>query len=198
VPKSAKKPSSKSGARRAKAATKRPAVKAAPKAKSARKPAPARGRAKVNHRPAPPAVVATPAPAVKRGKNAAGLGTKDIAYFRDLLLAKRRELLGDVTSMETEALQNGPGVGNLSNLPDHMADQGTDNYEQEFTLGLMEKDRQLLREIDIALQKIVNGTYGICEGTGKPISRARLEAQPWARHGIEHARKIESGMRGMR
>ena len=46
--------------------------------------------------------------------------------------------------------------------------------------------------INDALAKIQNGTYGICEGTGKPISRARLEAQPWARYSIEYARKIET------
>jgi RNA polymerase-binding protein DksA len=77
-----------------------------------------------------------------------------------------------------------------------MADMGTDNYEQEFTLGLMEKDRQLLREINSALQKINEGTYGICEGTGKPIAKVRLEVQPWARYSIEHARKLEN--RGVR
>jgi RNA polymerase-binding protein DksA len=72
-----------------------------------------------------------------------------------------------------------------------MADMGTDNYEQEFTLGLVEKDRNLLREINVALAKIENGQYGICEGTGKPIGRPRLEAQPWARFSIEFAREQE-------
>ena len=72
-----------------------------------------------------------------------------------------------------------------------MADLGTDNYEQEFTLGLVEKDRNLLREINAALAKIQNGTFGICEGTRKPIGRPRLEAQPWARFSIEWARKLE-------
>ncbi len=116
-------------------------------------------------------------------------------YFRNLLLEKRRELFGDVQSMEDEALQGGgPGMGNLSNLPDHMADQGTDNFNQEFTLGLMEKDRQLLREIDVAIAKIENGTYGTCEGTNKPIGKPRLEAQPWARFSIEHARMQEKGL----
>lgn len=95
--------------------------------------------------------------------------------------------------MEREALRSGSGT-NLSNLPIHMADMGTDNYEQEFTLGLMEKDRNLLREINQALAKIQDGTYGICEGTGKPIGRPRLEAQPWARFSIEHARKLEQGL----
>jgi RNA polymerase-binding transcription factor DksA len=75
-----------------------------------------------------------------------------------------------------------------------MADMGTDNYEQEFTLGLVEKDRILLREINAALAKIQDGTYGLCEGTGQPISKARLEAQPWARYSIEYARMLEKGL----
>jgi DnaK suppressor protein len=124
-------------------------------------------------------------------KNQAGLKARELEFFRDLLVAKRRELLGDVHSMEEEALRSASG-SNLSNLPIHMADMGTDNYEQEFTLGLVEKDRQLLREINVALQKIRDGTYGICEGTGKPITKARLEAKPWAKYSIEHARKLES------
>src|SRR5205809_4284663 len=96
-------------------------------------------------------------------------------------------------AMEREALRSGSG-SNLSNLPLHMADMGTDNYEQEFTLGLVEKDRNLLREINNALAKIQNGAYGLCEGTGKPITKARLEAQPWARFSIEYARNMERSL----
>jgi DnaK suppressor protein len=123
-------------------------------------------------------------------KNLAGIAPKELEVFRDRILAKRREIVGDMSSMEREALRSGSG-SNLSNLPLHMADMGTDNYEQEFTLGLMEKDRKLLRDLNDALAKIQNGTYGICEGTGKPITKARLEAQPWARYSIEYARKLE-------
>ena len=122
-------------------------------------------------------------------KNLAGLTSRELEHFRDLLLAKRRELLGDVTTMERDALRS--GNTNLSTLPMHMADAGTDNYEQEFTLGLVEKDRQLMREINVALAKVQDGSYGVCEGTGKPISKPRLEAQPWARYSIEHARALE-------
>lgn len=129
----------------------------------------------------------------KPGRNPAGLKAKELELFRDLLLAKRRELLGDVTSMEEEALHARSG-SNLSNLPIHMADMGTDNYEQEFTLGLVEKDRALLGEINLALLKLQKGTYGICEGTGKPISKARLEAKPWARYSIEYTRQMEKGL----
>lgn len=125
-------------------------------------------------------------------KNQAGLKAKELNTFRELLVAKRRELLGDVHSMEEEALRSNGG-SNLSNLPIHMADMGTDNYEQEFTLHLVQKDRELLKEIYVALKKIDDGTYGICEGTGKPISKARLEAKPWARYSIEHARQLEKG-----
>lgn len=130
----------------------------------------------------------------KPGRNQAGLKQKELQQFRDALLIKRRELLGDVASMESEALRTTGGGSNLSNLPIHMADMGTDNYEQEFTLGLVEKDRQLLREINIALVKIRDGSYGICEGTGKPIGKPRLEAQPWARYSIEYMRKLEKGL----
>jgi DnaK suppressor protein len=126
----------------------------------------------------------------KPRKNLAGFNTKDLEHFRDLLFAKRRELVGDMSAMEREALRTSGGT-NLSTLPIHMADMGTDNYEQEFTLGLVEKDRNLLKEINSALAKIMNGTYGLCEGTGKPISRARLEAAPWARFSIEWARQLE-------
>lgn len=140
--------------------------------------------------PLPPPPVTTDS---KPKKNQAGLNTRELDHFRSLLLAKRRELLGDMSSMEREALQSGQG-SNLSNLPVHMADMGTDNYEQEFTLGLVEKDRQLLREINQALAKIHDGTYGICEGTGKPINKQRLEIQPWAKFSVEHARALEKNM----
>jgi DnaK suppressor protein len=127
-------------------------------------------------------------------KNMAGHSPRELELFRDAILAKRREIVGDMSSMEREALRSSSGT-NLSNLPLHMADMGTDNYEQEFTLGLMEKDRKLLRDLNDALAKIQNGTYGLCEGTGKPISKPRLEAQPWARYSIEYARKMEHRLR---
>ena len=130
----------------------------------------------------------------KPRKNQAGFSPKELEHFRELLLAKRGEIVGDMSSMEREALRNSGG-SNLSTLPIHMADMGTDNYEQEFTLTLVETDRKLLREINLALAKIQNGTYGICEGTGKPISKARLDVQPWARYSIEYAKSMERGGR---
>lgn len=131
-----------------------------------------------------------PAKETKKEKVPSGLSKSDLQYFRNLLLEKRREILGDVGSMESEAFKGG---SNLSNMPIHMADVGTDNFEQEFTLGLIESERQILREIQEALVRIEDGTYGTCQGTGKPIPRVRLEAVPWAKYTIEYSRLLESG-----
>ena len=124
------------------------------------------------------------------------LSAADAKHFRILLLEKRREILKNVTEFEDEALRKSrqDATGDLSSMPIHMADLGTDNYEQEFALGLMNSERKLLREIDQALGRIEKKTYGICEGTGKPIPKARLEAQPWTRYCVEYARKLEQGL----
>lgn len=123
------------------------------------------------------------------------LTTRDVKRFKRVLLEKRREILLNVNEMEDETLRKSrlDASGDLSSMPIHMADIGTDNYEQEFALGLMDSERKLLREIDDALQRIEDRTYGICEGTGKPIPKARLEAQPWARYCVEYARMLEQG-----
>jgi RNA polymerase-binding protein DksA len=117
-----------------------------------------------------------------------------VEYFKRLLLAKRSELLNNVSHMEDEALRKSLQTsGDLSSMPIHMADLGSDNFEQDLAVGLMDGERKLLHEIDRALDRVEQGTYGICEGTGKPISTARLEAMPWARYCIEYERIIEKG-----
>lgn len=114
---------------------------------------------------------------------------KELTRFRTLLLAKRAELIGDVKNMEQEALRG--NAGSLSNLPQHMADQGSDAYDQALALDLAAVDRRLIKEIEDALKRITEGTYGLCELTGKPIKLERLEEIPWARHSIEAAREME-------
>ena len=125
-----------------------------------------------------------------------GILNANAKHFKQLLLEKRREILRNVTEFEDEALKKSrlDATGDLSSMPIHMADLGTDNYEQEFALGLMDSERRLITEIDEALQRIEAGTYGICLGTGKPIPKARLEAQPWARYCVEYARMVEQGL----
>ena len=113
----------------------------------------------------------------------------DIEHFRKLLLDRRRRILGTVEGMEQEALK----ASDQDFSVDHMADHGSDNFEQDFTLSLVESERRELFEIDRALQRIEHGTYGICEGTGEPIPRPRLEAIPHARYSVEYQRKLEAG-----
>jgi DnaK suppressor protein len=124
------------------------------------------------------------------------LTTADIERFKQILLEKRREILLNVNEIQDETLKKSrlAASGDLSSMPIHMADIGTDNYEQEFALGLMDSERKLLKEIDDALVRIEQGVYGICEGTGKPIAKARLQAQAWARYCVEYARMLEQGL----
>jgi RNA polymerase-binding protein DksA len=150
---------------------------------------------------------------VKRGKVAAAKGRQkkkaakskkvtspltktQLKKFRAQLLEKRRDIVGDLNGIEAEAFHRSrlADGGDLSSVPTHPADIGTDNYEQEFSLGLMESERTLLQEIDLALERIENGTFGICLGTGEPIGLPRLTARPWAMYCIDYARKLEKGL----
>jgi len=115
----------------------------------------------------------------------------EIEKFRAMLLEKQNELLGNVFYMENGALRE--MRSDLSSMPIHMADLGTDSYEKEFTLELMESERKLIAEIDDALNRIEDGTYGICEAGGEPIPKQRLEAIPWARFCVVCASLLEKG-----
>jgi RNA polymerase-binding protein DksA len=191
-----KKAPARPAAKKAEPKAKAPAAKkaaAAPASREpkapAKRPVPAPAAPKVVAAPAAPAAAAVNSKEPKKEKGQS-LSKSDLQYFRNLLLERRREIIGDMGSMESEAFKGG---SNLSNMPIHMADVGTDNFEQEFTLGLIESERQILREIQEALIRIDNGTYGICQGTGKPIPRVRLEAVPWAKYTIEYSRLLEQG-----
>jgi len=122
------------------------------------------------------------------------LKPEDLQEFREMLIAKRRELVGDVTTLENEAMRHNDSGGGSSSMPIHMADLGSDTWEQELALGLIANERELLREIDEALDRIEDKTYGICLATNRPISKSRLQAKPWAKYGIAYARKRELGL----
>lgn len=120
------------------------------------------------------------------------LTKKDLQHFRETLMAKRQTLVSDLFGMEEHAA--GRSGGNLSSMPTHMADIGSDNFEHEFTLGLLESEKALLRELDEAIMRIDEGSYGICLGTGEPIPKARLTANPWAKYTVDFTRKLEQGL----
>ena len=111
------------------------------------------------------------------------LSPAQIEKYREILFHKRAEVAGDVSAMESEAF--GPSDGGA--FPQHLADQGSDEYEQSLSLGLAESQRKLLVEINEALERIEDGTYGICVLTGGRIGRDRLDATPWAKLSLEGA-----------
>ena len=76
-------------------------------------------------------------------------------------------------------------------MPIHMADLGSDNYEQEFTLSLMENDEGTLEAIELALERIEDGTYGQCDECGVKIPKARLNAIPFAPTCVKCAEQLE-------
>lgn len=114
---------------------------------------------------------------------------KQLEVYKAILIRKRLELVGDVSNMEQEALRG--NSGSLSNLPQHIAEQGSDTFDQSLALDLAAADRKLIKEIEDALKRIEDGTFGICELTGKPIKAERLEELPWARYSIDAARMLE-------
>ena len=116
----------------------------------------------------------------------------EIDTFRDTLLALRKRLRGDVSHLADEALgANGAKSGGASKAPVDLADVATDNFEQEFTLSLMQNQEQVLGEIGEALERIRQGTFGRCEECQKPIAKARLQALPYTRHCVTCARKVQ-------
>ncbi|MDA1008300.1 MAG: TraR/DksA C4-type zinc finger protein [Planctomycetota bacterium] len=114
---------------------------------------------------------------------------KELDEYKKILLRLRAELFARVQGIEEDALRS--NVGNLSTMPLHMADIGTDAFDQDFALGMAETDRVLVMEIDEALERIENKSFGVCMLTGKPIPKGRLAAKPWARYTIEAARRME-------
>ncbi len=113
------------------------------------------------------------------------LNKKDLDFFRSLLLEKRAIATGDLSSL------NSFGNGDLDGAAGDEADLGSSASQQAFALSLMENEAQVVREIDEALERIDNGTYGICQKSGKQIAKARLQAIPWAKLTIEAQRDEE-------
>ena len=117
----------------------------------------------------------------------------EIAGYKAKLLDLRARLRGDVSNMADIALNKDrmDGGGELSTMPIHMADVGTDNYEQEFTLSLAESESSILLHIDEALKRIEGDSFGECEDCEKSIPKARLNAIPYASRCVKCASESE-------
>lgn len=112
------------------------------------------------------------------------LKKKDIKYFEKLLMEKREEVLESIKERKKLSFQNQEVLA-------EELDQASQASEQALHLRLLDKDLKLLREIDLAIKRMEEGSYGICEGTGEEIERKRLELRPWTRFSVEYKEELE-------
>jgi DnaK suppressor protein len=168
---------------------------------------------KSNPTPAPgsPAPKETAAPAPKATdtpttKPAEGQATKvseaKLSPFlkkqKDRLLALRDGMLDSMAGVAKDNLRSRAEGSEASAFGMHQADAGSDAYDRDFALSLLSQEQDALYEIEEALKRIDNGTYGICEISGKPIPHPRLEAIPFARHTVECQSQIEKQKKAIR
>ena len=107
------------------------------------------------------------------------------AKFYHRLLELRDQLMRQMNGLAKESAQEMAGYSL------HMADSGTDNFDRDFALSLLSSDQDAIYEIEEALKRIEKHTYGICELTGKPIPKTRLEAIPWTRFTVQAQAQLE-------
>lgn len=118
-----------------------------------------------------------PAPAKKSER----LGKGEIEELRGSLIDRKRRLAATMGRLSGDAVNNNPReLGEISSLPSHLADLGTETFEQDKDLGLAERASAEIREIDLALERLKGGDYGVCEICEKPIPLERLRALPFA------------------
>lgn len=109
----------------------------------------------------------------------------EFARYYQILVDLRDRLLRQINGLAEESAQELPGYSL------HMADSGTDNFDRDFALSLLSSDQDAVYEIEEAIKRIEKNTYGICELTGKPIPKARLDAIPWTRFTVEAQAQLE-------
>jgi DnaK suppressor protein len=117
----------------------------------------------------------------------------ELKFYKQQLALLRARLRGDVTAMAEAALSKTrtEASGDLSSMPIHMADVGSDNYEQEFTLSLLQSEEEVLEQIEAALERIEDGVYGSCVECDGRISKTRLNAIPYTPFCIRCANRVE-------
>ena len=190
---------------KAKPVAKREPVKAVakkPKAAPVAKPVAAKAVAKtVEKKPGKPASVAKAAkPAAKAAAKPApkpkpppkpppiSLKKKDLAYFREMLVHKRQDL------MRAYSISKGDSQSDLDNGTEDYVDYAVNSYAREFLLSLTELERKQLLLVEEALSRIDRGEYGRCQQCAEEINRKRLEVQPWAKHCVRCQELEEQGL----
>lgn len=177
-------------------------IKAAPAPAPAKKPVPGKPIIRTGPSIQPRAFGKPPLSAMGRNltapvktEKAKPFGKKDLDFHRDLLLKLRDRVIDEISFLANDNLNRSAkdSSGDLSSYSFHMADQGTDNFDREFAASLLNNEHDVLYEIEEALRRIDQGTYGICEMSGQPIERERLKALPFARYCVAVQSEMERG-----
>jgi DnaK suppressor protein len=182
----------------------KPAAKAA---KAVAKPVPAKKTLKLKLKPKGAAKAAPAKPAAPhKGANGTAAPKAPVVKVkltpflekqRERLLILKDTLLDSMNGVARDSLRSQTG-GDASAFGMHQADAGSDAYDRDFALSLLSQEQDSLYEIDQALKRIHDGNYGVCEVSGKPIIKARLEALPFTRYTVECQAEIEKRNRYQR
>jgi RNA polymerase-binding transcription factor DksA len=167
----------------------KPKSKAAPLPKVSRKPA-AKAPVKIPAKPEPVA----PSNGASRHVKLSGFALRQKARLLDL----RDHFLDQMQSVAQDSLRSRAENNEASAVGQHQADAGSDAYEKDFALSLLSQEQDALYEIEEALKRIENGSYGVCEMSNKLIPHARLEAIPFARFTVECQQQLEKENKGRR
>ena len=121
---------------------------------------------------------------------------KWMKYYK-LLMELRRHVSDEISLHTADTLNHSSrdDAGDLSSYGNHDADAGTDTFDRDFALSLVSNEQEALNEIEEAIMRIKDGSYGVCEITGKPIPAARLVAVPFARYSVEGQAEYEKNRR---
>ena len=181
--------------------------------KAAKKPAPKAKAAKSVAKPktAKPVKTAKPAKPVKAAKtvkvvampvaNARPVPNKPVKLTpfmklqKERLMALRDTILDSMAGVAKDTLRSRPEGSEASAFGMHQADAGSDAYDKDFALSLLSQEQDALYEIEEAVKRVNNGTYGTCEMSGKPIPHLRLEALPFARFTVQCQSDLEKNKR---
>ena len=122
----------------------------------------------------------------------------ELVKFKEQLDAQRARIVSGIDHIERDTLNKSQrdSSGDLSGYSFHMADQATDNFDTEFNLDIASNEQRFLNEIDEALKRIEEGSFGVCQQCQKAISVKRLKAVPYARYCIKCQEGMEKNPRG--
>jgi RNA polymerase-binding protein DksA len=120
------------------------------------------------------------------------LTKEQLTQFRQRLLEERAKFAGEIRSIAQDASKNPRDAsGDLSGYTVHMADMSSDTYERELAMNIASSEQEVLYQIDDALKRLDEGTYGVCQQCNKPVTLSRLKAVPWTSLCIECQRTKE-------